>query len=498
MAEFLAWPAFGGGGRQHHAAWLSRELRTRRGIWGKVHGARSDFRWIARAPGLGSRSAAIEELIWAGDEEQPAPACLWRAAATSWLAVSVRPSRAVDRAGRRGFCEKQVLEWAPEDPSSAPPAVAAALATLPRAAALDDSLWWDRAPLLRDAPELVLPIRDDDSARVALDEASLAAAVTRGLDEVARIAAACELRSALATLYTALLDAPERPALLRGLREPLPPGALAALLLPLPRSLADRLSIAGWLFAPAADLARLRCNWDAVVLPPSSRAPAIAEERASVEGLRLADALLGGRPPIAVAPRPSPGPAPALAAERAMPKPPRVEAELNRPGAALPLRAPGSQAPALVRELFAFASDCDRRWLAAETLEACYRAAPAAALGTADGALLHEWIEQVAAGRPAGAHPEQWAVKVDLLRAAALALMPTDETWRRVGAFASGLVPPLLFAPPLVAGPGMLRERLGAQAYRACVTASRECRSYRLRRDVERWLDGHRGDVPRG
>jgi hypothetical protein len=497
MADFLAWPAFGGTARQELAAWRSRELRTRRGIWGKVHGARTDFRWIARAPGLGAGAAAIEELVWVGDEEQPAKACLWRAA-TSWLAVSVRPSRAVDRVGRRGFCEKQVLEWAPEEPANAPPAVAVALTTLPRAEALDDSLWWDRAPLLRDAPELVLPIREADAPAVRLDETTLEAAVTRGLEDLARIAALRDLQPSLAALYTSLLGSAAGPAILRGLLEPLPASALAALLLPLPRPVAERVSIAGWLFSPVPDLARLRCNWDVVVLPPSCRVPTAAEPRASAEGLRLADALLDGRPPAPPRARPAPAGGSRMPAEHLPGEPAELAAEVGRPGASLPLRGPGSDAPPMVRALFEFARACDRRWLAPEILEAAYRAAPAAVVGAVDGALLQEWIGGVAAGRPASAHSEQWAVKVDLLRAAALALMPTADTWQQIGAFESALVPPLLFAPVLVAGPGMLGERLGPRAYQECVTASRECRSYRLRRVVERWLDGWADDLPRG
>jgi hypothetical protein len=493
----LSWPAFAAaGGEPHLADALPREVHTRRAVWGKVHGARTDYRWIARSAGLDRDGAGLEELIWAGDEEQPARASFWRAVGDRWLAVASYPSRAVDRAGRREFCEKQVLEWMPEGEAGPLPAAALALALLPRVEQLDDSIWWDRAALLCDAPELVLPIPAAASPSLRLDAATLTSTVADGLAAFARAGAVADLRQPLAAFYSALLGgAPLAP--LHGLSRPLSAAALAALLLPLPRAIADRLSLAGWLFNAHADLARLSCNWGAVVLPPSACAGSTPLPT-SDDGLRLADALLAGTPPApraraVVLPAAHP-PTHAPAAAEATFATARDDA---RPGVMLPLRPPEETAPAILRALFEFARACDRRWLAAETLERAFRA-DAAPLGSAELGLVGEWIDQVAAARPREAHPRQWAVKVDLLRAAALASTPQPETLRRVGAFESGLVPCLLFAPTLVAGPAMLRERLGTAAFDSCVAASRACRCHRLRASVDRWLGGRDRYAPRG
>ena len=72
---------------------------------------------------------------------------------------------------------------------------------------------------------------------------------------------------AVAELYAALL-AGRRAVSLRGLVSPLPPAALAALLLPLPREIADAISIAGWL--PASGLSpaareEVQVKWDLVL-----------------------------------------------------------------------------------------------------------------------------------------------------------------------------------------------------------------------------------------
>jgi hypothetical protein len=510
MASDLSWPALAG--IEDLETPRPQEIRTRRGVWGKVHEARTDFRWIARSAGFGEGAPPLERLFWAGPEDQPARACFWRAMRDRWLAIAAYPSRAVDRARRRGFCERQILEWAPTEEARTLPAAAAALLLLPRAEGFDDALWWDRAPMLARAPDLALPIGEEQAPCFELTEQTLAAAVRRGLAKLRAAVAEEEFMPHLAALYAALLAGRE-PAVLGGLSRPLAGAALAALLLPLPRELADRLSVAGWLFSPAVEPARLASNWQAIALPPEAWARSrLLSCQPGAEGYRLAQALLAGEWHH---PEPAPPPAPGhrQPAEPAWPgASPEIEpaqTELQRadlpwgeapraprPGTILPLPEPPPEAPVVLREIYEFARAVDRRWLAPEALERTYREAPhRTPIDAAVGEPLFRWIERLGALCPSTAHAEQWAVKVDLLRALALALVPSPDTVGRIGEFGSDRVPPLLYAPALVAGPQMLRDRLGDQMFEWCAEASRRCRSRRWGGWVEAWLGPHRSGL---
>ena len=104
----------------------------------------------------------------------------------------------------------------------------------------------------------------------------------------------------LGRLYGRLL-AGARGIPLEGLGGPLPPEALAALLLPLPRERADRLSLAGWLPSSRTEDGGLANAWDLILggdhppgsLPIAGSAP---DEAQTAEGARLAEALLAGDP----------------------------------------------------------------------------------------------------------------------------------------------------------------------------------------------------------
>jgi len=289
------WPALEGA--------VPGELRCHRGVWGKAHGARSDFRWLARSRGLGHHRPGFGRSLNLGPEDWPERFLCWRALdadgdgsegdGASYCAVAVYPSRAADAAGRRGFVEKQLLEWRP---AADEPAVAGAFALLDRAATLDDAVWWPR----RDGgawadPDFALAIDEGESRPLPWSPEELASRVDAGLGELRRSGAGEE---ALAELYAGLLSG-RRPALLRGCERPLPAPALAALLLPLPRELADRLSLAGWLPSGRADLEELGRRWRVIVVPPHLRLPAGPEgvdAAAREEGRRMAEALLAADP----------------------------------------------------------------------------------------------------------------------------------------------------------------------------------------------------------
>jgi hypothetical protein len=291
-----SWPALDLGG-----AALPGELVYERGVWGKVHGARTDYRWIAASAGFTPRRERLEQRFQLGYEDEPRKCSAWRALAGRHYALSLYPSKATDDDGRSGFLEKQLLEWRND---AGLPAALGALLLLPRSATWSDSIWWGRRgePRLAQDPDFVLPIPEDDLPPAPLTTESIENAIDAG---VAAWRQAGE--QALADFYASLL-AGQRGATLPGLDGPPNAQALAALLLPLPREVADGLSLAGWLPATAANEA-LAENWNGVggaaerKVAPAGPAPGGEHQRRAE---RLARALLENDPrPLAAAPRPS-------------------------------------------------------------------------------------------------------------------------------------------------------------------------------------------------
>lgn len=282
----LAWPALDGP--------LKGLLRIERGVWGKAHGARSDFRWLAQSAafGEGTGGGELGRKLNLGLEDRPEKLVAWRMGDHGTAsAVAAYPSRAADAAGRRGFLEKQILVWRPLDAlPDRVPAAAAAFLLLETAASFDDRIWWDRQDGARwSDPAFVLPIPAPGHPPVALSERALADAVAAGIDELSRSGIS---EDELARFYTALL-AGERPAKLGGVAAPLPPRALAALLLPLPREHADALSLLGGLPSSRGDLEELGQRFDGVVLP---RGRELGDREVTPRARRLAVALLAGDP----------------------------------------------------------------------------------------------------------------------------------------------------------------------------------------------------------
>lgn len=269
-----------------------RQLDFVRGVWGKVHGAPTDYRWIASGPGFGP-GAELENEISLGREDRPAAGQAWRSLDDEALAVGFYPSRTRDAAGRSGFVEKQVLLW--RRPPQVPAAVGALL-LLPLAARSSDEIWWGRRdePRLHDPDfRLDLPPETDPPAPVDLhDLAARAEEARRRLSELV------DERS-LARLYAGILGGGR--ALPLELSAPLPAAAVAALLLPLPRHVADRLSIAGWIPSERTASTDLRRCWDVVATDrPGELASASADSSAADrrEGARLAAAVHRGLVPF--------------------------------------------------------------------------------------------------------------------------------------------------------------------------------------------------------
>ncbi len=191
MSRSLGWPAL------VSALPLPKQLVFERGVWGKVHGAPSDFRWIARSAGF-DPGDGIERRLQLGSEDRPRRLSCWYAGNDSYFAVSGYPSRATDAAGRSGFMEKQILQWprVPQNP--------AALGTLllPLVARFGDDIWWHR---YMDQPwsrsDFSLPIAPRDHEPVACSQARLFELIDCGVKALRQLVD----ETMLATVYGQLL-----------------------------------------------------------------------------------------------------------------------------------------------------------------------------------------------------------------------------------------------------------------------------------------------------
>lgn len=248
-----AWPALDG--------FEPAELSFEWGIWGKAHGARTDFRWLATSRGFAEIEPALGRQLYLGPEDRPIRMFALRSL-DLWSAVMVAyPSPAADATGRRGFLEKQVFAW---KRTPGLPSAAAALALLDRADAADASMWWTRrAEKDWSNPEARLDLPPETNESITVRPETLDAMIARGLDALANAASS---ERALAQLLDGLIETQSQGRLM-GLPAPLPAHAVAALLLPLSRSLADQVSIAGWLPSSRVDDDALVQCWDAVVWP---------------------------------------------------------------------------------------------------------------------------------------------------------------------------------------------------------------------------------------
>ncbi len=434
---------------------LPAVLTCERGVIGKVHGAASDSRWIARSPSFDSDDA---QKLYLGTEDKPVKACFWSAAGNRYRAVGSYRSRAVDAAGRLSLLEKQLVTW----PAGGWPAALGALALLPLVADFDDDVWWeDRQDPRWSEPDFMLDI--DPPAPVRFDRLDLQTAINRG---TTALKSAGVNADSLGRLYAQLL-AEERPALLAGLVRPLSPEALAVLLLPCDRSRADGLSLAGWLPSKRASFDDLRACWDVLAVSQEHdflERPEVAPKgELGARARRMASAVLNLEPgelddlspaadlrptefptisPVEKTPRQSPAPAADQPAKDR-------ENRLIRPGRLLGLTAPSTEAPRVIQRLFSYADSVDCRRLTPEKL-ALRDLGQAKPLASEDPnhSVVNSWPQDVETRRPADVAPEQWNVKVELLRAAALVLAPAARRSKAAGsiiALDNKTVPALFF-----------------------------------------------------
>jgi len=244
------WPALQGAERP-------QALAYERGIWGKAHGIRSDFRWLAATGGFTLRHSGLEQAFSLGSEDLPQRTQAWRALGDAYYAVACYKSRAEDAAGRGNFLERQIIEWRPA--GHAIPAALGALIVLPEAARYTDALWWDRRDEGRwGEAGFALPLGPQCCPPLSVD------GIGPRVENSIRLLKNAVPLEALEQFYTAVL-AGHRAVALPGLGQALPPEALAALLLPLHRDMADRFSLINWLPSQHANTGDLRISWDAVL-----------------------------------------------------------------------------------------------------------------------------------------------------------------------------------------------------------------------------------------
>lgn len=254
-ARTLDWPALDAKGRE-----LSGALTYERGIWGKAHDSAADYHWIALTPALEAPSRNVELELSLGAADVPRKhATFWRTIGdTSYAGVMYR-SPSSDAAGRTGFLEKQVLEWKHPDV----PAAIGALLLLPVVEKLDSSEWWSKRTEVQWDERDDHPIELAAGAPVPLTPAAIERAIADGI----RALRSATNEDALSALYADVL-AGRRATALADTADVLSASAVAALLLPLPRSLADQLSIVSWLpvswLSDSAAESIRRC-WDLVL-----------------------------------------------------------------------------------------------------------------------------------------------------------------------------------------------------------------------------------------
>jgi len=427
-ASLPPWPALAAGSPDG-------SLEVHRAVLGKVHQAASDFRWITHTEAIRPRKLGLDQKLSFGPEDRPVRSPAWRALDDALVAIVSYRSRAVDRAGRAGGLEKQILYWPKPRPEQT---VAGAFALLGALGEASDAVWWDHWEDYRwDEPEFFLPREPEEIPFGRLD-----LAVSQGLTE---LTAACS-EDALAEFYAGLLAVSQgHPAALEGLAEPLPPLALAALLLPFAPEEARQLSLAGAL-PNSRHLAANLANWRGVArtqeqpeLPDDGPQPTAAQQQ---RGAAMAAAVFRGDPAglAGVAPAVPPEPVEPPAA------PPKPAPKPEPPPASLPAQA--TAAPVLSR-----AGERFEQFLRAGAESRSLEAIPgnAAVLSEQEGRYLLERAQEAIASLESeteGDSPRerQLRAKIELIRSWLVSCFPRPETETALGSAQNQKIPPLLFA----------------------------------------------------
>ncbi|MCP4700575.1 MAG: hypothetical protein GY862_27540 [Gammaproteobacteria bacterium] len=274
---------------------LPEVLQYERGIWGKVHGASSDFRWIAVTPSFNGQEKAIERRLQLGQGSTSTPIPLWHAIGNTCYAVHCYPSRAMDASARSDFLEKQMFEW--RRPVEIP-ALLGALVLLPQVFKYKQEIWWET---FSDPKWLestyVLRLQQADYMPLPVSLETIRFAIEYGRKSLVEAMS----EEMLCNFYAALL-AGQKTVVLDEFKHVLQPEALTALLLPLPRDKADTLSMTGGLPSGRLDAEQLRQHWSILVnntgtpLPSEKKPVPTAAQRQRAE--QMTQALVTGDPAL--------------------------------------------------------------------------------------------------------------------------------------------------------------------------------------------------------
>jgi hypothetical protein len=274
VRDWRKWPALA------QAPEEKRTLGCLRGVYGKVHGQASEYRWIGTTDGwpdgfenkisLGSEDKGDKKFpFWFPDENLVCAGCCY-------------PSEAIDATGRKTPIEKQMLLWR-VDPGFPP--LAAGFLMLDEARQFDKSVWWDyREGNEWENPEYRLRL---DPYPIEYDPDRVAELISCGLEELRQLDP-----TGLSSFYASLAAGVSGAALKA--EDKLTGAGLAALLLPLP---ADRkLALAGWVPQERFPDSKVLERWHGLVCAPTLagiKDRSLGDE-SRVEGERLAEMIRTG------------------------------------------------------------------------------------------------------------------------------------------------------------------------------------------------------------
>jgi GTPase SAR1 family protein len=280
MIETNPWPAL------ECSETPPQQLKFELGVWGKVHGASSDFRWIAVSPSFKGRENALERKLFLGDESLATTFSLWRTVGDTHYAIHCYPSRAQDAVGRGGFLEKQILEW--QRPANLPALLGSLL--LLSQPVTDEIWWWEPAKeitwLESDA------IMRIEGANISVSWLEIEEIIQQGCQNLAE-----NLSEDKLTDFYAQILAGQQASLL--IESPLKAEALAVLLLPLSRFIADKLSITGWLPSQrTVDIDKLHSDWNIICTNTVLNTSNISSPEYQDEARKMSQAVLANEPKL--------------------------------------------------------------------------------------------------------------------------------------------------------------------------------------------------------
>jgi len=283
----IEWPAL------QEASVSPRPVALDRGVHGKVQGDSNELRWLAASPGFLEASQDLERRLRIGKTHDRGFGLYWRALPDGcYAAMAIMPSGVYDATDRPALIQRQVWLWS-SSPGAARQAapVQVALGLLGEMARLSEEAVWEGTPSsFWEDHRSMRAVEGLVKYPTGLDAPGLAEQLEQGREDLAEVLDQAQL----ASIYQSLL-VPEAPPMLVPLPRPLSPQALICLLLPLPRELADGVSLAGWLMSREVTPDVLEGNWD-VAFCHADHERRVAPLEPGGRARSMAEALIAGDP----------------------------------------------------------------------------------------------------------------------------------------------------------------------------------------------------------